>query len=335
METYIAKEPVIERIYPQRLKVENIAGRCDLLKLENPDKSTTRNIVYIPGLAGDTMVKFIQGAKKWVDQANVFGVLHSGIIDQPGNECLFARTGKGDGSTVNNSIEVTADDWVRDVKVAILHAIESNQPLDLICHSFGGIFAIKAIHDLIAKSSMERYRAAGQKPIRLILISVPTYVEPALPDRRPLLGTDQNQPFSFYHDANSLDAMSTPDDRIPMASMTAFDGIHDYLLYCRLIAVEPDKEQFNQSFRQLITNLPLYFSLLKDTDIQIASLHPYQDRWVSKQAGECLERMIGRYILIEKFDIDYAFNHSTTNINAHDAEFVNEWMRVVAKIINI
>lgn len=292
---------------------------CEVNRWVNPESDTKQLMIYVPGLAGDTMLGFGKFAENLVDKSwgqEVWGVLHSGINLPDG--------------TINKKVNVTTDDWTNDVKVAILKAVRKDCPLTIISHSFGGLFAFHALADLIKEGRLPPNRSIGSKPIRLITVSTPFYDLSTLPDRQPLLGTDTDLPFTFNKDAGSDEKMAENDDRIPMASNYQFKDIWRYLSQSKLIKVNKDEKLFTSRLVSLF-DLDEGARVFGKTDIIVINLFLRQDRWIGKKAGENLQRLIGRPILNELCDIPAAFNESMVNVNAHD--LVDQWAPMVVKYI--
>lgn len=312
---------LIENISTSRWYFGEQGKNCEVFRWLCPEIKTKQLVIYVPGLPGDTLSVFDKFAWGWVrkNEGNngkeIWGVLHSGINIQ---------------GMVDKKVDVTADDWIEDVKVAILKANRENHPLTIIAHSFGGLFAFHALADLVKERRLASIRPIGSKPIKLITVSTPFYDLSSLPDKQPLLGMDTDLPYTFYKDLESRDKMAENDDRIPMASKYAFEHIREYLNKSGLINVSNDEELFNSKLLKLF-DLDEDAAILGKTDIIIINLFLRQDRWVSKKAGENLQRLIGRPILNEFCDIPVASNKSMVGVNAHD--LVDQWVPMALKYI--
>ncbi len=277
---------------------------CEAVFWHNPnfEKLGIRGrVVYVPGIPGNTLDEFGEeashwtlGDKKWV----VWGVPHSGLC---GNRGIAKKSG------------VVPEDWVWDAKIVIKGQYSKEMPLVVIGHSFGGLFALAALADLAREEEIDRYHSQ----IQLITVSSPTYFKSSLPDTHPLLGTNSNAKFSFYPE--------------PMASISAFEHIWDYLQAINLGGALADRDKFNTNLMQLIEGLEKRVAVLGNSEIKVITLFPKQDRWVGEKAGQDLQQMMQRKILIESFDIPSSGYQSTVDVNAHD--LVKEWSGAVCKYL--
>lgn len=292
----------------------------DIVQWTGETVQPTKCVIYVPGLPGDTLHDFKNcavrryGISSGVD---VWGVMHSGIKKEL-------------GGTVNDKVGVTVEDWVDDVKPAILQALKEGCSITVVGHSFGGFFAFHAIAELVKEGKLTRFQKEGFEPIHLITVSTPFYPIDSLPDRRPLLGMDPNQPFTYYRDSKSEEKVSLGDIRVPMASRYAYERIWEYLKENEFIDVNPDRELFTKELLNLF-QLEKSASVLAETDIIFTALFLYQDRWVSSRSGDFLEELMGKRVLVETADIPSAFNRSMVEVNAHD--MVSQWWLLVAKYI--
>ncbi len=303
-----------------------------------------RNILYVPGLPGDTTKQFNDfvlnpGNQKTFFVDTTIKILpHSGVNPGKNGDLVAGRHDfkfvvnggrKGHGGNIGY-VGVFPSDWVDDVQISLLDHITlwPNTPIKIIAHSFGGIFTLVALSELIAQGKIEKYVGASRPSIKLVLVSSPTYDLSALPDRAPLLGSDKTADFTYYRDGLSKEKMVADDLRIPMASIYAFSHIWDFLHNTDFIKVVDDKEKFNQDFFDLFSRLEKSLVALKNFNIQIISLVSWLDRWVRK-APEYLKNKLGEKIITEKIDLPGTFNQKTTGVNAHD--LVEEWLPIALK----
>ena len=310
---------LIDNINTARWYLGEQGKTCEVLKWESQVFKPKQLVLYVPGLPGETISGFDSFASEWIGKntgRGVWGILHSGINTPNG--------------TINQKEGVTSDDWVDDVKVAVLKASRHNYPLTIIAHSFGGLFAFHALAELVKEGSLDPIKSTGSKPIRFITVSTPFYDLSSLPDRRPLLGTDSELPFTFYRDTGSEEKISENDNRIPMASKYAFERIGKYLNESGLINISKDESLFNFKLLNLL-NLKESAEIVGKTDITIVNLFLRQDRWVDKKSGENLQNLIQRPILNELCDIPDARYKSMVGINAHD--LVDQWAPIATKYI--
>ena len=120
---------------------------------------TTKRILYVPGLPGDTLNEFCTFVenpenirrffcdfeidenrnKKPVGQTEIVGVLHSGIFNNTDNRKLLIDPEESLLNIVNeqrlDSLGITADDWIEDVKIVLIESINKNIPIKVISHS--------------------------------------------------------------------------------------------------------------------------------------------------------------------------------------------------------
>lgn len=325
----------------ERLILEVPGHTCEAILWHSSNSEVGGTIIYVPGFPGDTLESFGDEASRWTlgeKGFKVYGLIHSGIeISRENTDKLTAGV-QFNGGVVNGEADstsggkikevgVTSEDWVEDVKTAIVQAQKDGLPITIVSHSLGGLFALTALAELIEEGSIDRFSSQ----IRFITVSSPLYLIGSLPDRKPLTGVDTKQSFTFYRDQRSKEAMSQHDNRIPMASEYAFKRIWRYLRDGNLIKVISNQERFNAKLNGVVTSLKNKAALLGKTDIPVIALFPRQDRWVSSKAGRDLQQMIGKPIIADSFDIPSALNQSMVEVNAHD--LVDQWARFVYKYL--
>ncbi len=320
-------------ITPER---KALSGR-GLVVWQNHNVNLNNLVLYVPGLAGDTMLDFGTAIQPWLqenDGNQAWGILHSGIIDNPQNSALTAAT-KGEDELVNaeeesrskkgliKNVGVVPNDWIEDIKRVIESASKSGRETKIVAHSFGGLFAVLALAELISEKRLPQYQSDNKPPILLVTVSAPHYLLSSLPDETPLLGTYSADGFTYYHNQDG--------SRIPMASVDAWTSIWSYLSSSKTIKVNRDESYFTQQLLKCFGDLEETAPVLAKTDIRMVSLHPYADRWVSRKSGTDLQKIIGRQILIDSFAIPMAANTSLVGKNTHD--MVREWWPVVQKYL--
>ncbi|MDD3648408.1 MAG: hypothetical protein PHS44_07995, partial [Candidatus Dojkabacteria bacterium] len=227
----------VTEIYPKRLSISSSEG----LWIGRAASDISRMVIYIPGLPGDTVDEFTKFASEFAQkerETSIYGIIHSGTIIHPEiswmnnladygfrrNEIINGTTLSISGCSISDS-GVLPEDWIRETKSAILHMSKMACRVSLAGHSFGGLFLLHALAELVKEEIIN----PSLHKISVILVSVPTYDMRSLPDRKALHGTDSKQNFTYYHCPSHHEAVDQDDSRIPMSSLYSLIHLWQYL----------------------------------------------------------------------------------------------------------
>lgn len=333
-------EKCLDNINSERISIKNVDSTCEVISLSDNRYPVTQKLIFVPGLAGDTLEEFGSFSKSWINNRNglqVIGILHSGIIANQENHRLTAGFNNyeneiinGENRAVNNGriidIGVTPTDWIQDVKNTIISMYDKQTPITLVGHSFGGIFTLIALAELIEEGKIDYINSQ----IKFITISTPFYYLNSLPDRKPLRNTDVSQSFTYY--TGDIDEkMGDTDTRIPMSSKYSFHQIWDYLNGNTLIFVNRDKDLFNNNLENVFNKIEKASEILGKSDIEIISMTPLQDRWVSRNAVKDFKQMVGREIVDFAFDLPAFYYPRFKETNTHN--LTNVWAQYIERYI--
>lgn len=264
-------EVLSESQQPTRLTIGKEGNSAEVVFVK-PGRETTASVIYFPGLPGDTMQEFITVMSGTDMGFQVIGILHSGLLYKKGREQFSAGVSFVENEVINGKTDsvygekiglvgVLPRDWVEEAKRVITYIYLQGYPVNIVGHSFGGIFALTALAELLEKGKIN----STCPVLKIITISSPTYYMSSLPDSN-------------------------------MASIETFSGIRAFLRDNFLFKVNEDKALFTAQLLEILEQLEQKLKTIGGTNIQVTAVSSPQDQWVSNKASLDLQLMLGRLI---------------------------------------